>query len=233
MKKLTLSTLIFLFLFACKKDSSILLIKGVDKVVEGTVFENCSGNFSRGKKVYLQYCSIGCFGGGIISTDSTATDNYGHFIIHYKEHEQSTTNYFYTLTIPNSFINLYNPNGNYDLYPNETKMNAVINLRFHNMYTSTDTFYYQCRPTYDGYVHEPEIIQFFVGPFHDTTLVLNALTVGNINNNNNGKSYSGFFKWGIGVSSLNNYYTGHDGYFDFTHQPCALADTFVYYADPI
>lgn len=228
-------TLIILSLFGCKKDAYIFLPEGVDRVVEGTVFEDCMGNVSMGKKIYLVHNWTGCFGGGIISIDSTTTDDYGHFIIHYKEyiHEQSTTSYFYTLTIPNSSINLCNPNGNYDLYPNETKMNAVIKLKFVNTYTSTDTFYYQFRPTYDGFVHEPELIQFFAGPFHDTTLVFYDLTVGNVNNNNNGKSYSGFFKWGIGISSLNSYYTGSDGYFDLTHQPCAYADTFEYYTNPL
>jgi hypothetical protein len=148
-------------------------------------------------------------------------------------HEQSTTSYFYTLTIPNSSITLCNPNGNYDLYPNETKMKAVINLKFRTMYSSTDTFYYQFRPTNNGFIQEPQLIHFFTGPFHDTTLVLNDLTVGNVNSNDNGKFYSGFFKWGIGKSSLNNYYTGRDGHFDLTHQPCAPADTFECFVDPL
>ena len=225
--------LIITSLFGCKKDSPVL--KGVDRMVEGTVFEDCKGNVSQGEKIYLQHSWIGCFGGGVLTKDSTVTDAYGHFKIHYieYEHEESTTSYFYTLTIPGSSINLCNPNGNYDLYPNDTKMNAVIHLKFHNIYTSSDTFYFQFRPTYDGFVHEPELTQFFVGPFHDTTLVLNNLTIGNVNSNDNGKSYSGFFKWGIGNFNLSRYYTGRDGYFNFTHQPCSLADTFEYFADPI
>ena len=224
MKKLIVQsvivTLIISSFFGCKKDLPISP-EGVERVVEGTVFEDCKGNVSRGKKIYLKYVWIGCFGGGIISTDSTATDNDGHFIIHYKEyeHEQSTTSYSYVLTIPNSSIILCNPNGNYDLYPNDTMMNAVIKLKFPNMYTSSDTFYFQFRPSPYGYIQEPEVIQFFVGPFHDTTLVLNNLTIGNVNSQNNGIGYSGLFKWGIGIFRLNWNYTGADGYFDLMNFP--------------
>src|SRR5262249_4501978 len=162
---------------------------------EGTVFEDCSGHVSAGQKIYLNCSQTGCFGGATLSTDSTVTDHDGHFIIHYKAymHEQSTISYDYALTIPNSSINLINPNGRYDLYPNETKMNAVIHLTFVNQYTSMDTFYYQFRPTYDGFVHDPEFVQFIAGPFHDTTLALYNLTVGNVNDNDNGKSCSGIF----------------------------------------
>jgi hypothetical protein len=225
--------LVILSFIGCKKDSPIL--KGVNRVVEGIVFEDCKDNVSQGKKIYLQYAWIGCFGGGIISRDSTMTDGNGHFIFHYTEyeHEQSTTSYFYTLTIPNSTIGLCNPNGNYDLYPNDTTMNAIIHLKFHNTYTSVDTFYFQFKPTPNGVVHDPILTQFFVGPFHDTTLVLNNLPVGNVNSHDNGTFYSGEFKWGIGEFNLSRYYTGRDGHFYFTHQPCATADTFEYHADPI
>jgi hypothetical protein len=228
-------TLTILSFFGCAKDLNIFIHQEVKRVVEGTVFKDCIGNCSKGTKIYLYYYATGCFGRNTISVDSTVTDDKGHFIIHYIEykHETSTTSYSHTLTIPNSTISLYNPNGHYDLYPNETKMNAVIHLKFHNRYKSTDTFYYKFSPTYDGIVHEPQLTSFFVGPFHDTTLVLYDLTVGNVNNNDNGKSHSGFFKWGIGIRRLRNYYTGHDGYFDLTHKPCAQADTFEYYADPI
>jgi hypothetical protein len=203
----------------------------VDRAIEGTVFEDCRGNVSQGKIIYLQYAWIGCFGGGVISKDSTITDGYGHFVFHYieYEHEQSTTSYFYRLFIPNSSINMCNPNGNYDLYPNDTTMNAVIHLKFHNIYTASDTFYFQFKP----FGHVPQLTQFFVGPFHDTTLVLNNLTVGNSSSNDNDKSYSGEFKWGIGQFNLSRYYTGSDGYFYLYHQPCATDDTFEYYADPI
>src|SRR5260221_242507 len=99
-------TLIISSLLGCKKDSPIL--QGVDRVVAGTVFEDCRGNVSKGKIIYLQYSWIGCFGGGVISKDSTVTDEYGHFDIRYTEyeHEPSTTSYFYRLYIPNSTINL-------------------------------------------------------------------------------------------------------------------------------
>lgn len=225
--------LILSSLFGCEKNS--LTPQGVEKIVVGTVFEDCNGNVSQEKKVYLHYYQTGCFGGGVISIDSTLTNEHGHFKFHYiqLEEEESTTSYYHTLTIPNSSINLYNPNGNFELYPNETKMNAVIHLKFRDSYTSSDTFYFQFRPTHDGFVQEPELTQFFVGPFHDTTLVLNNLTVGNVNNSDHGKHYSGFFRWAIGKNRLNRYYTGRDGYFDLTHQPCAPVDTFEYYADPI
>jgi hypothetical protein len=219
--------------FGCEKNS--LKPKGAKKEVTGTVFEDCEGNVARGKTIYLYYSQIGCFGGGVISKDSTTTDEYGHFKFHYRDHEeeQSTTSYFHTLTIPNSSISVNNPSGNFDLYPNETKMTAVIHLKFHNTYTSLDTFYFQARPIVNGFVQEPTPIQFLVGPFHDTTLVFNDLAVDNVHKSNNGESHSGLFKWGIGKFFLNSNYTGRDGYFYYTHQPCAPADTFEYYADPI
>lgn len=226
--------LIITSLFGCEKSS--LKPKGAKKVVEGTVFEDCNGNVSRKKKIYLAYSYSGCFGGGAISVDSTLTDDYGHFKICYREAENedgSTTSYFHALGIPNSSITLYNPSGNIDLYPNETKMNAVIHLKFRNSYTSSDTFYCQFKPSPNGIVEEPEQIQFFVGPFHDTTLVLNDLRIGNVNSGNNANFHSGAFKWGIGKGRLNSYYTGQDGYFYLTHQPCISADTFEYYTDPI
>ena len=224
-------TLIIFSLFGCKKDTNILPAK----VVEGTVFEDCMGHVSKGTKIYLQLRWTGCFGNGIILKDSTVTDDYGHFIIHYNESKQdpSLGSYYYYLIIPNSSIRIYNPDGNYNLYPNGSKMNAVIHLKFYNIYSSSDTFYYQFKPTYDGFIHEPEFVRFFVGPFHDTTLVLYNLTVGNVNDNDLGKSCSGIFKWGIGIKSLNYYYSGRDGYFDLTHKPCIQADTFEYDVNPI
>lgn len=217
--------------FGCKKDSPI----PVTRIVTGTVFEDCNGTVSIGKKIYLTYAWFGCFGSGIISIDSTVTDCNGRFRIPYKEdqHGESTTNYEHALTIPNSTIILVNPKDNYDLYPNNTKMNAVIKLKFRKTPTWSGTFYYQFMPTYNGRIHDPQHGGYLTAPFHDTVLVLNDLMVGNVNSVDSGKYYSGFFKWGIGKDNLGRYYTGYDGYFNLTHQPCAQADTFVYYVDPI
>lgn len=233
--RIILITLFGLAFCACRKNAA-LPIGTVEKVFEGTVFEDCNGNVSKGKKIYLEYISSGCFSTDVISTDSTLTDNYGHFIIHYYElpkEQNSTTSYYHKLSIPNSTISLGNPNGKFDLYPNQTKMNAVIKLNFVNKYTATDTFYYQFRPTSTGFVQEPEQTGFLVGPFQDTTLLLYNLTVGNVHNNNNSGACSGFIKWGIGKDRLNTYGTGQDGEFYLMHQPCTIADTFKFSVIPI
>ena len=231
--RIILFVIIVSSLFGCERSS--LKPKGAKKVVEGIVFEDCNGNVSQKKKIYLAYSFSGCFNAGVISKDSTLTDEYGHFKFHYRASvdDGSTTSYFHVLSVSNSSIALQNPSGNIDLYPNEIKMNAIIHLKFRNNYTSSDTFYCQFKPSPHGIVQEPEHIQFFVGPFHDTTLVLNDLRVANVNSSDNGKFHSGVFKWGIGKVRLNSYYTGQDGYFYLTHQPCVTVDTFEYYADPI
>lgn len=225
-------TIIGLSLWGCSKDTCI----PEDKVVEGKVFEDCQGNPSVGKKVYLTYYQMGCAGGGVLSTDSVMTDNNGHFSIHYTaphEHEQSTTNYYHVLSVQHSTINLADPVGHYDLYPNEVKMNAVIRLKFMNSHASRDTFHYQFLPTDKGSIQKAGFTGYLIPPFHDTTLVLQGLTVGNANSRDNGERYSGIFRWAFGRAYLNTYYTGRDGYLDLTHQPCAAADTFEYKVIPI
>ncbi len=222
--------------FGCDKDP--FTPRGALKTVEGTVFEDCQGNVAQSRKIYFYYTLTGCFGSSVLSKDSTLTDKDGHFAFHYIAHEEdeyegSTDSYAHTLTIPNSSISLYNPEGHFDLFPNETKMNAVIHLKFPQPYTSSDTFYFQYRPTPNGFVHEPELIQFFTGPFHDTTIVLNNLTIGNSNSKDHGEFHSGIFKWAIGIRRLKSSHTGHDGRFNLTHEPCAPVDVFEYEANPI
>jgi hypothetical protein len=43
--------MIILSLFGCTKDSYNFPPNGMDRVVEGTVFEDCSGNVSKGEKI--------------------------------------------------------------------------------------------------------------------------------------------------------------------------------------
>lgn len=235
--KISIQLLIIYFIsfafWGCNKNS--LKPRGAKKVVEGIVLEDCNGNVSKGKIILLQYLSSGCFGGGVISEKSTMTDDNGYFKFEYREaiNDGSTTSFFHNLTIPNSSINILNPSGNLNLYPNDTLMNAIIHLKFKNTYTSNDTFYCQFKPSPRGFVEEAEQIQYIVGPFHDTTLTLKNLRIGNTNSVDNGKSHCGEFKWGIGKLRLSRYYTGQDGYFYFTHEPCAQNDSFDYYVDPI
>lgn len=231
--RVRIATIIVLSLWGCRKDSG--MPEMVDRVVEGKVFEDCLGNPSIGKKVYLTYYEFGCFSGAILSMDSVMTDRSGRFTIHYMayEHQWSTTNYSHVLSIPNSTIQLVDPEGHCDLFPNQTKMNAVIRLKFMNAHTSKDTFHYQFLPTDHGSIQKPGLTGYLAGPFHDTTIVLNGLTVGNANSKDNGSHYSGIFKWAIGRAYLNSNYSGHDGYFDMTHQPCAVADTFEYEVKPL
>jgi hypothetical protein len=109
-------------------------------------------------------------------------------------------------------------------------MNAVIRLKFPNTYTSTDTFFYQFNPSPNGFIEEAKEIKFFVGPFKDTTLILNNWKVGNINSIDNGKSHCGAFRWSI--RRLNGYYSVYNGDFYLTHVPCNVADSFEYSVVP-
>lgn len=227
-------TLIILLSFAgCRRDS--IFKRYETKVAEGKVYTDCEGNVSKGRVVYLYHYYFGCFGSGILSKDSTITDENGHYQFRYKvqKEAESTTSNWYSLTLANSTINIGNPDGNYDLYPNDTTMNALIHLKFHKRYTNHDTFYYQFEPTYKGYVEYPQHIGYLVGPFRDTALLLKNLIIGNSYSYDDGNSKPGFFKWGIGRDRLDDYYTGQDGSFDLTHHPCSKTDVFEYYADPI
>lgn len=225
--------LILLTTFGCSKNS--MKPRGAKRTVEGIVYADCIGNVAKGQKIILNFNCVGCFGGGTESQESTMTDENGHFEFKYRESESdgSTTSCYHSLTIPNSSINIVNPSGTMNLYPNDTLMNAVIKLKFPHPYTSHDTFYCQFKPTPNGVVQEAEHIQYFVGPFHDTTLLLNHLRIGNINSIDKGKSYCGAFKWGIGKMRLDSYYTGQDGSFYLTHEPCAATDHFEYIVEPI
>jgi hypothetical protein len=231
MGNIIIALIIFTF-FGCSKNP--LKRKGAKKTVEGIVYIDCNGNVSKGTKVYLNNSFSGCFGSGELSKDSTLTDNNGQYKFQYRENvdDGSTTSQNFSLTIPNSLIRVINPSGNINLYPNDTIMNAVINLKFNNKYTSMDTFYFQFKPSPKGFVEEPEQIQFIVGPFRDTTINLNNLRIGNINNLDNGNFHCGSFKWGIGKLRLNSYYTGYDGSFFLTHKPCANTDIFDYNVVP-
>lgn len=230
--KITLSLFVTSFIaftfLACSKNPAKPV--GAKKIVEGIVLEDCNGNVSKGKRILLQYVSSGCFNESVISEESILTDNNGHFKFEYNEavNDGSTTSYYHKLTIPNSTINIFNPSGNLNLYPNDTLMDAIIRLKFINSYSSEDTFYCQFKPSPNGLVEEAEQIQYLVGPFHDTTLILKNLRIGNTNSSDKGKSHCGEFKWGIGKLRLNNYYTGQDGHFYLYHEPCAKNDSFDY-----
>ncbi len=222
----------FIF-FGCSKDKS--KPRDPKRCVEGFVFEDCNGNVSKGRKVVLQYISTGGWGSNILSEESTLTNDNGKFKFEYKEAKssKSSISYYHTLTIENSRISITNPSGDLNLYPNDTLMNAIINLKFRNPYTANDTFYYQFKPSPSGFVEEAEQISYLVGPFQDTTIILKNLRIGNTNNIDKGQGYCGEFKWGISKRRLNSYYTGKDGNFMFTHEPCNENDTFDYYAEPI
>jgi hypothetical protein len=231
---LLLMTLILITFSGCNKDQ--LITKEGSKVfVEGLVLEDSNGNASQDKKVILKHIYSGCFGGGILSEETVLTNKNGHFSFVYHEavNDGSTTIYSYSLTVSNSTICITNPSGNLKLYPNDTLMNAIINLKFKKRYTSLDTLYCQFKPSPKGLVEKSVQIQYFVGPFRDTTLILKNLRIGNSNNIDKGKYHCGTFKWSIGKLRLNSYYTGKDGYFYLDHEPYAVNDIFDYTADPI
>lgn len=230
---LLLMTFILIAFLGCSKDQ--LIPRGKKIKVEGIVLEDCNGNVSQDKEVKLQYISSGCFGGALLSEETIVTDNDGYFKFEYREavNYNSSTSYYHMLTIPKSTISISNPSGYINLYPNDTLMNAIINLKFKKTYTSQDTFYCQFSPSPKGIVEQPEQIQYFVGPFHDTTLIFKNLRIGNSNNVDKGKFHCGKFKWGIGKFRLNQYYTGNDGYFYLSHEPYAVNDSFIYYTDPL
>ncbi|MBK7691291.1 MAG: hypothetical protein IPJ31_09290 [Bacteroidetes bacterium] len=219
-------TFILLTSIGCSKIS--LKSNGAKKVVEGIVYDDCNGKISVGKKICLKYASSGCFGGEDISEEVLYTDQNGYFKFRYREsiNDGSTTSYYHYLTIPNSTINIVNPDGNLNLYPNDTIMNALIQLKFHNTYSSRDTFFCQFKPSPNGIVEEAEQIQYFVGPFRDTTLQFRNLRIGNTTSRANILSNCGEFKWGIGRNRLDSYYTGHDGGFRLTHTVCTETDHF-------
>lgn len=224
--------IILITLFGCNKDS--IQPQGAKIVVEGIVFEDCDGGVAKGQKVILNNLYSGCFGAGLNSQESTYTDKNGYFRFEYREHVNngSTTIDYYQLTMPNSLLSVVNPSGNVHLFPNDTIMNALIHLKFQNKYTAKDTFYCHFKSSPKGYIDGIEQVQFFVGPFKDTTIKLSNLRVGNSNNVNNGKFRCGEFKWGIGKLALNTNYIEPYGSFYLTHKPCALVDEFEYDVNP-
>jgi len=227
---LKLTTLLIpILFFGCSKDRL-----GSKVIVEGIVYEDCDGNTSANAEVILQYKLNGGYGTSVISEEKIRTDSDGYYKFKYREALQdgSSVHYYHQLLLPNSSIVQYDPAGNFDIYPNDTTMHATIHLKFRNEYTSNDTFYYQFRPSPEGVREEAENIQYFVGPFQDTTLLLNNLRIGNTNSTDKGEGHCGSFKWGLGIKNLDRYYTGRDGFFYFTHEPCADVDSFEYTADP-
>lgn len=224
--------IMFLISSGCSKIS--VKSKGAKKVVEGIVFDDCNGNFSPGRKICLQYAYSGCFGGEVLSQEEILTDNNGYFKFQYRESKDdgSTNQYYHILTIPNTTIKILNPEGNMNLYPNDTLMNAIILLKFHQAYTSRDTFYCQFKPSPQGVVEEAEQIQYFVGPFHDTAILLKNVRIGNVTSSASVTAQCGAFKWGIGRNRLDSYYTGQDGGFYLTHAPCVDSDRFEHEVVP-
>ena len=222
-----------LLFFGCGKDS-FTKRKGVRKVVEGYVIEDCNGSVAKGKRVILKYQYSGCFSHETISEETTLTDNKGYFRFEYVSavDDGSTTYHYHTLSIPNSTIMIANPSGRMNLYPNDTLMNAIVNLKFKNRYSAQDTFFYQFVPSPKGFIEHGEQISFLVGPFPDTSIVLKNMRVGNTNNLTELRGQCGSFKWGIGKGKLNRYFTGKDGSFDFTHKPCTEFDRFEYNVRP-
>lgn len=231
-QRMSLIALILMTSFACNKNSSEP--KGAKIVVEGIVFEDCDGGVAKGQKVILNNMYSGCFGAGINSQESTYTDKNGYFRFEYREHVNngSTLIGYYQLTMPNSLLSIVNPSGKVHLFPNDTIMNALIHLKFKNKYTAKDTFYCHFKSSPRGYIEGIEQMQFFVGPFKDTTIKLSNLRVGNSNNVDSGKSRSGEFKWGIGKLALNTNYIEPYGSFYLTHKPCAQVDEFEYDVNP-
>jgi len=224
-----ITVLVLLLVSGCGKNSERAI-----KVVEGIVFEDCNGQVLKNEKILLQYISTGSWTSKIISEDSILTDNNGYYKFEYREAEDdgSSVSYYHYLSIPNSSIGISNPTGIFDLYPNDTLMNAIVNIKFKNRYTSNDTFYYQFKPSPKGYIEEPDKLMYLLGPFNDTTLVLKNLRIGSTNSETKGQGYCGLFKWGVGKRRFNSNATGHDGRFNLTHEPCFENDTFDYLTEP-
>ncbi|MEZ5047707.1 MAG: hypothetical protein R2831_12035 [Chitinophagaceae bacterium] len=223
---------IVFFLLGCKKNANVA--HGPKKTVEGIVYEDCNGNVAKGRKLYLYYGVNSCFGGDVISKDSTVTDHLGHYCFKYRAAEQdgSTSSYYHQLVLTNSLISIINPSGNYDLFPNDTLMTAVINLKFTHNFNSSEAFYCEFKPSPKGYIEAPEQITILNSPLHDTTILFHNLRIGNINSVEYGLGHCGEFKWGLGKDKLNSYNTGKDGSFHLTHKPCSSTDTFYYDVEP-
>jgi hypothetical protein len=219
-------------LFSCNKDP--LDPRGKRQIVEGTVYKDCSGNTYPNEKIILRYASYKRVY-RVISEEEKTTDSKGRyrFRFHEIDHNKSSATFGYTILFSDDSIEYHSPpEGCFDLYPNDTTMNALIHLKFNNEYSAKDTFYFAHRPAIRGRLRPFEHINYIPGPFKDTTILIKGIRISDITSRVEGNQGCGEFRWGWSLKDMSRNFTGRQGGFSFKHEPCSDLDEFEYTVIP-